>query len=67
MTIVTLCSMGFEKNHVVQALKATQGDPERAADWLFNHPEAPMEVEQQKPAAPQANEGIQNNEEGSKF
>ena len=31
--------MGFSEKHVLEALKSTDNDVERAADWLFSHPE----------------------------
>jgi len=36
-TVSMLSSMGFTEGHVRSALKATQGNAERAADWLFSH------------------------------
>ncbi|CAF1138383.1 unnamed protein product, partial [Brachionus calyciflorus] len=38
-TISNLISFGFNRPHVLKALEATDGNLERAADWLFNHPE----------------------------
>lgn len=32
-----LCSMGFSEAHVQAVLKHTEGNAERAADWLFSH------------------------------
>lgn len=34
--VIMLTSMGFTKRQVQGALKATGGDAERAADWLFS-------------------------------
>jgi ubiquitin carboxyl-terminal hydrolase 5/13 len=39
--IDSLCSMGFNIPQARQALKETDGDVERAVDWLFSHPDAP--------------------------
>ena len=39
-TIEQLGAMGFAPPQARQALKETGGDPERAVDWLFNHPDA---------------------------
>ena len=33
-----LMSMGFGKTHSEQALRATDGDLERAAVWVMSHP-----------------------------
>ncbi|KAF2807723.1 ubiquitin carboxyl-terminal hydrolase 14 [Mytilinidion resinicola] len=38
--IESLCNMGFGAPQSRQALKETGGDVERAVDWLFNHPDA---------------------------
>jgi ubiquitin carboxyl-terminal hydrolase 5/13 len=38
--IEMLGNMGFEPPQARQALKETNGDMERAVEWLFNHPEA---------------------------
>lgn len=38
--IESLCNMGFNTPQARQALKETNGDLERAVDWLFNHPDA---------------------------
>jgi len=38
---------GFSKNWVLEALRNTNGDPDRATDWLFSH-EEPTESQQQK-------------------
>lgn len=33
-----LINFGFTRAQCVKALKCTTGNMERAADWLFNHP-----------------------------
>lgn len=33
--------LGFSRSHAVKALRATDGLVERAADWVFNHPDEP--------------------------
>uniref|UniRef100_A0A671YZV3 Ubiquitin carboxyl-terminal hydrolase n=1 Tax=Sparus aurata TaxID=8175 RepID=A0A671YZV3_SPAAU len=38
-SIAILTSMGFPRNHSIQALKATNNNLERALDWIFTHPE----------------------------
>jgi ubiquitin carboxyl-terminal hydrolase 5/13 len=32
-----LASMGFARHHVEAALKSTDNDADRAAEWLFSH------------------------------
>ena len=34
-----LINFGFTRPQCVKALKCTSGNMERAADWLFNHPD----------------------------
>lgn len=36
-TLMMLTSMGFSEAQVIPVLKHTNGDAERAADWLFSH------------------------------
>jgi len=38
-TVEMLMSMGFGQAWVIEALNNTNGDGDRAADWLFSHPE----------------------------
>ncbi|KAL9053412.1 MAG: hypothetical protein Q9162_004782 [Coniocarpon cinnabarinum] len=40
-----LGAMGFDPPLARQALKETGGDPERAVDWLFSHPDAQGDFE----------------------
>jgi ubiquitin carboxyl-terminal hydrolase 5/13 len=44
--IEMLESMGFGLPQIKQALKATGGDVERAVEWLFSHPDAVGEFEE---------------------
>eukprot|EP00478_Filoreta_tenera_P001431 GABV01001455.1.p2 GENE.GABV01001455.1~~GABV01001455.1.p2 ORF type:complete len:180 (-),score=63.48 GABV01001455.1:28-567(-) len=37
--VMLLQAMGFSEAHVKRALKETGGNPDRAADWLFSHPD----------------------------
>lgn len=32
-----IMSMGFERNHVINALKATKNNLDRALDWIMSH------------------------------
>jgi len=32
-----IMSMGFERNHVIAALKATKNNLDRAVDWVMSH------------------------------
>lgn len=32
-----IMAMGFERNHVVNALKATENNLDRALDWIMSH------------------------------
>lgn len=34
-----IMGMGFTKDQATKALKATDNNPERAADWIFSHPD----------------------------
>lgn len=42
-SLMMLMSMGFAKKHSEQALRATDGDLERAAVWVMSHPEEEAE------------------------
>lgn len=47
--LVMIMSMGFTRDQAVKALKATDNNVERAADWIFSHVDelnAPMETEE---------------------
>jgi len=50
--ISTLMAMGFSKGLCVKALTSTQGNIERAADWLFSHPDEVDDIPEQ-PQQPQ--------------
>jgi len=43
--------LGFSKSWTLEALKNTNGDPDRATDWLFSH-EEPVSTSQQKSEIP---------------
>jgi uncharacterized UBP type Zn finger protein len=64
--VAMISSMGFTRTQAIRALKATENNVERAADWIFSHqdeldaPEvaAPAAVAQQAAAAePQYRDG----------
>lgn len=38
-------NLGFSRNHAITALRETNNNIERAADWIFNHPEESDDVE----------------------
>ena len=38
-SVEQLINFGFTRPQCVKALKCTNGNMERAADWLFNHPD----------------------------
>ncbi|KAK3106047.1 hypothetical protein FSP39_011642, partial [Pinctada imbricata] len=47
--IMMLSAMGFTRDQAIKALKNTDNNIERAADWIFSHPEeldTPMETEE---------------------
>jgi ubiquitin carboxyl-terminal hydrolase 5/13 len=48
--------MGFNAPQARQALKETGGDVERAVDWLFSHPEAQGDFEDD--TAPAVDNGL---------
>ena len=52
--LVMLESMGFSAPQARKALKETNGDMERAVEWLFSHPDDQGEVEQAGGAAESA-------------
>ncbi|OCT80740.1 ubiquitin carboxyl-terminal hydrolase 13 isoform X1 [Xenopus laevis] len=43
--VALICSMGFPRNHAIQALRATNNNLERALDWMFSHPECEEEAD----------------------
>jgi len=54
--IENLGAMGFNAPQARQALKETNGDMERAVDWLFSHPDAPGDFEESGGSAAPAGE-----------
>jgi ubiquitin carboxyl-terminal hydrolase 5/13 len=68
--VAMISSMGFTRTQAIKALKATDNNVERAADWIFSHQdeldtpetEAAGSVAAQAPAEPQYRDG-----EGSKY
>jgi ubiquitin carboxyl-terminal hydrolase 5/13 len=38
-SLAMLTSMGFTETHATAALRATDGDVQRATDWIFSHPD----------------------------
>ena len=50
-SIEMLCGMGFAAPQARQALKETSGDMERAVEWLFSHPDAQGEFEDESASA----------------
>ncbi|KNE66072.1 hypothetical protein AMAG_10335 [Allomyces macrogynus ATCC 38327] len=47
-----LMDMGFTRAQAAHGLRETQGNVERAVEWLFSHPEAGAETESSSAAAP---------------
>lgn len=50
-----IMSMGFTRDQAVKALKATDNNPERAADWIFSHQDELNSTDE--PAAPEFRDG----------
>ncbi|XP_068142041.1 ubiquitin carboxyl-terminal hydrolase 5 [Drosophila tropicalis] len=46
-SLAMLMSMGFDERQAVAALKATDGNVERATDWIFSHADSIDEPQQQ--------------------
>lgn len=44
-SVAMLMSMGFDRSKAEKALRSTQGNVERATEWLFSHADDSMEVE----------------------
>lgn len=60
-----IMSMGFERNHVISALKATENNLDRALDWIMSHgPEVQSSVDtmESEDSAPKFRDG-----KGGKF
>lgn len=47
--LAQLSEMGIEPSHATKALAATDGDVNRALDWIFSHPEALIDEENDIP------------------
>ncbi|XP_025420620.1 ubiquitin carboxyl-terminal hydrolase 5 isoform X2 [Sipha flava] len=53
-----IMSMGFERNHVISALKATENNLDRALDWLMSHgPEELNSMETSESSKPKYRDG----------
>lgn len=39
--LVQLMNLGFSRSHAMKGLRETGNNVERAADWVFNHPDEP--------------------------
>ncbi|KAH8408555.1 hypothetical protein KR215_007391 [Drosophila sulfurigaster] len=53
-SLAMLMSMGFDERQAVAALKATDGNVERATDWIFSHADSIDEAPPAAAAAPTA-------------
>lgn len=58
-SIVMLMSMGFSRDHATKALKMTDNNLERAADWIFSHVVEleQMETDQLQDSSPKCKDG----------
>lgn len=64
--LMMIISMGFTKEQATKALKATDNNLERAADWVFSHAaelDAPMETDEATPSGG----GTQYRDGGGKY
>eukprot|EP00127_Corallochytrium_limacisporum_P007370 Clim_evm7s249 gene=Clim_evmTU7s249 len=48
--VENLQAMGFSANHAKKALMETDNNMERAVEWIFSHPDEPMDVDVTAPA-----------------
>jgi len=64
-SVEQLINFGFTRAQCVKALKSTSGNMERAADWLFNHPNDNGEEESPAADGPSRNEPLANLTDGS--
>ncbi|XP_023298160.2 ubiquitin carboxyl-terminal hydrolase 5 [Lucilia cuprina] len=53
-SLFMLMSMGFDERQATKALKATDGNVERAADWIFSHADD-MDVTESAPVGTESN------------
>ncbi|XP_052081738.1 ubiquitin carboxyl-terminal hydrolase 5-like [Mytilus californianus] len=59
-SLVMIMSMGFSREQAIKALKATDGNVERAVDWIFSHADQldTMETEESTPQqTPESRDG----------
>lgn len=53
-----IMSMGFDRNHVIAALKATENNLDRALDWIMSHgPEETNAAEISESSVPKYRDG----------
>ncbi|XP_022099962.1 ubiquitin carboxyl-terminal hydrolase 5-like [Acanthaster planci] len=59
--VAMILSMGFSRDQAIRALKATDNNVERAADWIFSHLDEPIAMEtdrdEAQPVAPKCRDG----------
>lgn len=60
-----IMSMGFERNHVIAALKATENNLDRALDWIMSH--GPEELSANKMEVSDSSVSKYRDGSGSKF
>lgn len=60
-----IISMGFERNHVIAALKATENNLDRALDWIMSH--GPEELSSNKMETSDSSVPKYRDGSGSKF
>lgn len=56
--LATIMSLGFARSHAIRALRETDNNVERAADWVFNHPVDSTEEMDVAPSAERSETGI---------
>lgn len=52
-----LMSMGFVRNHVIAALKATENNLDRALDWIMSHGPEELSMETSDSSEPKFRDG----------
>eukprot|EP00002_Diphylleia_rotans_P021157 TRINITY_DN411_c0_g1_i1.p1 TRINITY_DN411_c0_g1~~TRINITY_DN411_c0_g1_i1.p1 ORF type:complete len:759 (-),score=138.54 TRINITY_DN411_c0_g1_i1:202-2478(-) len=62
--IAMLTDMGFTQTKATKALQETDGNPERAVDWLFSHMDDPEPTES---SAPSTSEPVQKDDGPAKY